>query len=838
MPGLAPALAGQHVDVRLTAEDGYTAQRSYSLSSAAGAMPIELTVERFDDGEVSPYLVDELEVGDSVEVRGPVGGWLVWRPDADSAPVQLIAGGSGVAPLMSMLRTRAAAGSERPFRLLYGVTDPDRVYYAEELAELARTGVQVDLHYSRRTPPGSLQEPGRLTPDDVARLTIPAADQPEVFVLRAHRLRRGGRDGARRAGPPGGARAHGTLRPDRLTRRRPRPLPVDWGLRTGLPLPSVSTPHTFWGEPTCAIRSVAPRCSSSPRARSPPAPPHRRRSPHPAAAVQVVAGDGALTASWAAIPGAARYAVRIAATRGPQHARTVSTAQRTIRVGGLRNGTSYAVRVTPVGGAIGLAAARTGPAPVVTTASAGVPLPVSAVTVAAGPQPNQLQVTWTGGDRALKVGLVAGSNVTVTERAFHSAWYPATTRSIILTVPEQYRTAIGAGTGSPIYVRVVQSNSAATRFHPTFDLADKYRASPVGSWAFAKAPDATGAVSRLRVAELNTQTNGATDRYSRDNQWISRAPRVAALIESASPDLLLTAELSTNADEYDRSTCNNTAKEPYRCAGLTQYLQLAGRLSTLRLADPDAYDRVLDQMKGFGGSRFLGKVTDGAHVLYDPEKLTLLDHGFFSPALKPSEGFANVTGLGVPGWEQTPDIGGDRWMTWARFRTTDDAHREFYAVSAHLPVGDSTPIVAVRAKAAEMAEAAISRMAGSLPIVFGGDFNADPTRNPNPAHAVFMSRGWFDSAAVPDPSQRFNMRYNTANGSGPQTGADPGYPVRPYLQKWPTSRIDYILLKNSPHTYRYENVLRTDADGTFVRAMQGSDHNMQVAEIGIGDPVG
>ncbi|WP_199706629.1 ferredoxin reductase [Amnibacterium setariae] len=180
--GLRPALAGQHIDIRLTAEDGYTAQRSYSLSSAAGADPIEVTVERFEDGEVSPYLVDGVAVGDAVEVRGPIGGWLVWRPSDDRRPVQLIAGGSGVAPLMSMLRTREAARSTVPFRLLYGVTDPDRVYYRDELDRIAADGVQVDLRYSRRVPEGSPLHAGRLTRDDLAALVVPPAEDPSVFV--------------------------------------------------------------------------------------------------------------------------------------------------------------------------------------------------------------------------------------------------------------------------------------------------------------------------------------------------------------------------------------------------------------------------------------------------------------------------------------------------------------------------------------------------------------------------------------------------------------------------------------------------------------------------------
>ena len=181
MPGLGPALAGQHIDVRLTAEDGYTAQRSYSLSSGAAADPIELTVERFEDGEVSPYLVEDIAVGDALEVRGPIGRWLVWRP-ADERPVQLIAGGSGVAPLMSMLRTREAAGSAVPFRLLYGVTDPDRVYYRAELERLMAEGVGIDVRYSRRAPEGSGVVPGRLTRADLAELVVPREQDPSIFV--------------------------------------------------------------------------------------------------------------------------------------------------------------------------------------------------------------------------------------------------------------------------------------------------------------------------------------------------------------------------------------------------------------------------------------------------------------------------------------------------------------------------------------------------------------------------------------------------------------------------------------------------------------------------------
>src|SRR5437764_427599 len=109
IPGWPGHLAGQHVDVRLTAEDGYTAQRSYSLAAPAGGERIELTVQHVDEGEVSEYLVGVYSVGDPVEVRGPVGRWFVWRPD-DPGPVLLVAGGSGIVPLMAMIRERRAAG--------------------------------------------------------------------------------------------------------------------------------------------------------------------------------------------------------------------------------------------------------------------------------------------------------------------------------------------------------------------------------------------------------------------------------------------------------------------------------------------------------------------------------------------------------------------------------------------------------------------------------------------------------------------------------------------------------------------------------------------------------
>jgi ferredoxin-NADP reductase len=181
-PDLEPPLAGQHVDVRLTAEDGYTAQRAYSLGSPAGAARVELTVDRMPDGEVSPYLVDVLEIGNLVEVRGPIGQFFVWRPE-QTEPVQLIAGGSGIVPLMSMIRTREAVGGQAPMRLLYSVRTPAGRFYADELDDLARAG-RIDLQYAytREVPAGWEREAGRLTPALLRDLTIPAAEHPAIYV--------------------------------------------------------------------------------------------------------------------------------------------------------------------------------------------------------------------------------------------------------------------------------------------------------------------------------------------------------------------------------------------------------------------------------------------------------------------------------------------------------------------------------------------------------------------------------------------------------------------------------------------------------------------------------
>lgn len=177
LPEWAGHLPGQHLDLRLTAEDGYRAQRSYSIASAPDGARLEITVQRAVDGEVSPYLVDVMAVGDAVEVKGPVGGWFAWDP-RDPGPVLLIGGGSGIVPLMAMLRTRRAVGSAAQFRLVYSVRSPDEALYLRELDDLA-ADAQVDVVYTREAPAGSARAAGRLRLTDLG--TAPQL-QPTVYV--------------------------------------------------------------------------------------------------------------------------------------------------------------------------------------------------------------------------------------------------------------------------------------------------------------------------------------------------------------------------------------------------------------------------------------------------------------------------------------------------------------------------------------------------------------------------------------------------------------------------------------------------------------------------------
>ena len=173
--------AGQHVDVRLTAEDGYQAQRSYSIASAPDGSRVALTVERIDDGEVSPYLADELRPGDQIELRGPIGGYFVWGP-GQGGPLLLVAGGSGVVPLMAMIRLRANVGSDAEMCLLFSSRSWDDVIYRDELERLKGGGFIVAHTLTRLQPPGWTGYARRVDAEMLSEVGPAPSERPQVYV--------------------------------------------------------------------------------------------------------------------------------------------------------------------------------------------------------------------------------------------------------------------------------------------------------------------------------------------------------------------------------------------------------------------------------------------------------------------------------------------------------------------------------------------------------------------------------------------------------------------------------------------------------------------------------
>ena len=183
VPGWEGHKAGQHVDVRLTAEDGYQAQRSYSIASAPEDERLALTVDRLDDGEVSPYLTDVLMAGDKLELRGPIGGYFAWEAK-DGGPLLLVGGGSGVAPLMAMIRHRAAANSGVPVRLLYSSRSYEEIIFREELENLAaRNGSLEVIHtLTRSRPEGWSGYDRRIDAEMLAEVGWTLDESPLAFV--------------------------------------------------------------------------------------------------------------------------------------------------------------------------------------------------------------------------------------------------------------------------------------------------------------------------------------------------------------------------------------------------------------------------------------------------------------------------------------------------------------------------------------------------------------------------------------------------------------------------------------------------------------------------------
>lgn len=184
LPDWSPHRAGQHYDIRLTAPDGYSVQRSYSIASEPERTnEVDLTIEKIEDGEVSPFMHDVVQVGDQIEVRGPIGGYFVWEA-AQGGPLLLIAGGSGVVPLMAMLRHREAAKSDVPTRLLFSSRTPDDAIYFDELEKLnaQMDGLKVFHTFTRVQPPGWTGYARRIDAPMLTEVAVPLGKNPKVFI--------------------------------------------------------------------------------------------------------------------------------------------------------------------------------------------------------------------------------------------------------------------------------------------------------------------------------------------------------------------------------------------------------------------------------------------------------------------------------------------------------------------------------------------------------------------------------------------------------------------------------------------------------------------------------
>jgi ferredoxin-NADP reductase len=182
-PGWSGHIPGQHLDLRLTAPDGYQAQRSYSIATPADGERVTITVELVDDGEVSPFLIEEVRVGDRLELRGPIGGYFVWAP-GQGGPLQLLAGGSGIVPLMAMVRTRVLFGAQEPVRLLVSARSLEDLIYREELEQLASddNGIDVVITLTRSQPPDWSGHSRRVDREMLEEVSWTPAHQPSCYI--------------------------------------------------------------------------------------------------------------------------------------------------------------------------------------------------------------------------------------------------------------------------------------------------------------------------------------------------------------------------------------------------------------------------------------------------------------------------------------------------------------------------------------------------------------------------------------------------------------------------------------------------------------------------------
>ncbi|HEY9478104.1 MAG TPA: cell wall-binding repeat-containing protein, partial [Microbacteriaceae bacterium] len=500
--------------------------------------------------------------------------------------------------------------------------------------------------------------------------------------------------------------------------------------------------------------------------------------------IKLVPGDQSVTAAWPKITGASSYTVQYSTSSSFKNARSVSAGANLYRqLTGLSNGARYYVRV--------IALNSSGSTIVRSVAGAAIPddgyprlLTVKVVSAGA----DQVKVSWSGQGRSTKVGVIAGSEGSITKDQFHSSWYPATTTSITLTVPTSLRSKLGTGSGNPIFVKVATYNSTttSTAMPNVASTAKAYRLSLAGSYAYAGATAPSG--TKLRVAEYNVNSVPASAGYV-GYTWKDRRTKVAAGIVKSGASVVTTAELTTG--------------EAWSGAGKTQAQDLAGLLAPSGLVMANTIPTGTDG-------------TNGAHIFYKPTVVKRVDGGYVSPK--------SLSGVN---W---PSALTNRWFSWAKF-TTVATGKSFVVAAVHLPADSgSTSYDALRVREATAINTFLDGKAGSLPTVVMGDFNSSFAAMPNGPQNTFRLAGYYDASSS---ASHANYRYSTANITRQIDNLKiPGYPFTPYMYQYPAPRIDYIMVKNSPGAFQYMNQLILKS-GKFDPAYHGSDHNLQWADLGI-----
>ena len=459
--------------------------------------------------------------------------------------------------------------------------------------------------------------------------------------------------------------------------------------------------------------------------------------------------------------------------------------------------------------------------------AAGRPTPIGVTRVkVATAGPDQVRVTWTGGSRTTKYAVAAGSTSMTDKNHWSTRWYAASSsaarhRSITVTVPRSTRAVLGGGSGNVVFVKLLQTNSTAAnppkciRWSP----ATLCRASASGTAALAGRTVPPASVTRVSVASWNVQSIDATrNSHSLRNRWASRVQRITANVEKTKPDLVGFQELGT---ARITKSCKNTNPGFLTTAGVghctEQYENLQSALSkaaTVYRPAASGDSRPWKWVYG-GANRYVD-----SQLFFNPKKMTVVHVGIIDRGADLRVGRAMASGM------------------WAVFTLTNTNTR-FVAASIHLQVGTSKAATASRQKAARNlskfldAKAAKYGAAGTpLPIVLVGDLNGNGATDSKAGSLVLRKAGWFDSAAV---GGRGGARYSTSNATNGTDGADAGYPVHAVIHRYPTSRIDYILTKNSPYSYGAANLIRLKGK-TFDTRYNGSDHNLQFATVGIAAP--